>query len=228
MTSTDFDFDTLKSGLQRLEARLATHDRLAWQRERERSIARLQWGLWPLWLGQALQMLFGLACIVLGVAVWTATRDGSAIFLSGVIVHVYGVTCIALGGITLGMLGRVDRSAALLETQLRLAKLRRVYILGGMVVGLSWWLFWMPFMASLFFWLSGGQADLYTNLGGTTVAIMVGVGVLGLIGSGWFHRWSRSPRRPRLAKAMDDAVTGHNIARAQRRLDALRAFQRED
>lgn len=227
MNASTSDFDAIKSALQGIDARLAQRHALDVRQQQRAGMARLQWGLWPLWLGQTLQMLFGLLCIVLGVAVWTATRDGGAMFYSGILVHAYGVACIALGGITLGMLGRIDRGASLVETQLQLAKLRRTYILGGMAVGLSWWLFWLPFMASLFFWLSGGRANLYANVGSTTVAIMLGIGVLGLLGTWWFHRWSRSPQRPRLAKAMDDAVTGHSIARAQQRLDALREFQRE-
>lgn len=224
MNTTMNDFDAIKSALQGIDARLAQRHALDLRQQRRSGIARIQWGLWPLWFGQMMQMLFGLLCIALGVAVWTHLRDGSALFFSAIVVHAYGIACIVLGGITLGKLAGIDRSASLLDTQTRLAKLRRLYVIGGMTVGLAWWLFWIPFMATLFFWLSGGRANLYVNIGSMTVAIMVGVGIAGLIGTWWFHRWSRSPRRPKLAKAMDDAVTGHSIARAQRRLDELKSF----
>lgn len=224
MNTTMNDFDAIKSALQGIDARLAQRHALDLRQQRRSGIARIQWGLWPLWFGQMMQMLFGLLCIALGVAVWTHLRDGSALFFSAIVVHAYGIACIVLGGITLGKLAGIDRSASLLDTQTRLAKLRRLYVIGGMTVGLAWWLFWIPFMATLFFWLSGGRANLYVNIGSMTVAIMVGVGIAGLIGTWWFHRWSRSPQRPKLAKAMDDAVTGHSIARAQRRLDELKSF----
>ena len=180
--------------------------------------------MWPLWLGQTLQILFGLICIALGVSVWSVLRDGGALFYSAIIVHVYGVLCIALGGMTVGMLARIDRGESLTETQLKLARLRKLYVIGGMAVGLVWWLFWIPFLTTLFYWLA--RVDFYANMG-ASIGIMFGVGAVGLVATWWFHRWSRSPARPRLARAMDDAVTGHSLARAQRRLDELKAFVEE-
>ena len=223
----DFDFDALKSGLHALEQRLARQEQLDWQRARHSGIARLQWGLWPLWLGQTLQMLLGLACIVLGVSVWSHLRDGSAMFYSAVLVHAYGVICVVMGGIALGMLAKIDRADPLTATQLKLARLRRFYIISGMVVGLAWWLFWIPFVATLFFWLSGGRVNFYANMG-QGIAVMMVVGVFGLFATAWLHRWSRSPERPRLARAMDAAVTGHSLRRAQRQVDELRAFERDE
>lgn len=226
MTTTELDFDALKASFQKLEARLAKQDDLTLRQERRRGIARIQWGMWPLWLGQTLQMLLGLACIALGVSVWSALRDGGAMFYSAILVHVYGVVCIILGGMTLGMLARIDRGESLTGTQLKLARLRKLYVIGGMTVGLAWWLFWIPFVATLFFWLTSGRVDFYANMG-PSIGIMLGVGVAGLIATRWFHRWSRSPARPKIARAMDDAVTGHSLARAQRRLDELKAFAEE-
>ncbi len=224
MTTTEFDLDTLKASFQKLEARLAKQDDLQLRKQRRRGIARIQWGMWPLWLGQTLQILFGLICIALGVSVWSVLRDGGALFYSAIIVHVYGVLCIALGGMTVGMLARIDRGESLTETQLKLARLRKLYVIGGMAVGLVWWLFWIPFLTTLFYWLA--RVDFYANMG-ASIGIMFGVGAVGLVATWWFHRWSRSPARPRLARAMDDAVTGHSLARAQRRLDELKAFVEE-
>ena len=125
-------------------------------------------------------------------------------FFSAILVHVYGVLCIILAGMTLGMLARIDRGESLTETQLRLARLRKLYVIGGMTVGLAWWLFWIPLMATLIYWLTGGHVDFYANMG-VSIGIMLGVGVAGLLATWWFHRWSRNPARPRLARAMDDA-----------------------
>lgn len=224
MTTTEIDFDALKHSFQKLEAHLAKQGDLTLRQERRRGIARIQWGMWPLWLGQTLQMLFGLLCIALGVSVWSALRDGSAMFYSAIIVQVYGVLCIALAGMALGMLAQIDRGESLADTQIKLARLRKLYIMGGMSIGLVWWLFWIPFMTTLFYWLA--QVDFYANMG-ASIGIMFAVGVAGLLGTWWFHRWSRSPMRPRLASAMDDAVTGRSLARAQRRLDELKKFVEE-
>jgi hypothetical protein len=226
MTATDPDFDALKAGFQRLEARMALQDHLLLRREYRRGIARIQWSMWPLWLGQTLQILLGVACIALGVSVWGTLRDGGALFVSAILVHAYGVLCIILAGLTLGMLARIDRGEPLAQAQLKLAKLRKLYVIGGTTIGLAWWLFWIPFAATLFYWLSSGRVDFYANMG-VSITIMLVVGVAGLLATWWFHRWSRSPSRPRMARAMDDAVTGHSLARAQRRLDELKAFAEE-
>lgn len=223
MTAHTLDFDLLKAGLRQLDARMAAQNALQARRERRRGISHLQWGLWPLWLGQTLQVAFGVLCIALGAAVWSHLRDGSALMLSAVLVHAYGVLCIVLAGLTLGRLGRIDRGQSLADTQTQLARLRLVYVRGGMAVGLAWWLLWMPFAATLFFWLSGGRVDFFANMG-MAIPVMAGVGVAGLLATVAFHRWSRDARRPRLARAMEHAVTGRSLLRAQQQLDELKTF----
>lgn len=220
--NTTPELDELKRALQGLEQRLARSHALECREHHRVATARIQWGLWPLWLGQIAQILFGLLCIGLGAAVWSALRDGSAVFFSAIVVHVYGVACIMLAGVVLGQLARIDRSEALLDTQTRLARLRRLHIVAGMAVGLSWWLLWIPFVATLLYWLA--RADLYANLGGFTVAMMVAGGMAGLLGTYGLHRWARNPARPELARAMDAAITGRSLTRAQHRLDELKAF----
>lgn len=221
----DEELRTLAASLRQLDQRLARQHTFDLQDRYRSGTARIQWGLWPLWLGQCVQVALGLICIGLGVSVWSALRDGSAVFWSAIIAHVYGVVCIAGAGIILGLLARIDRSEPLLLTQTRLARLRHAYIVSGMVVGLSWWLFWLPFMATFFYWLA--EADLYANLGAGVVGTMLGVGVLGVLASGWFHRWSRRPGHPRLTRAMDNAVTGRSLISARRRLEELKAFANE-
>ena len=53
------------------------------------------------------------------------------------------------------------------------------------------------------------------------------IGIAGLPGTWWFHRWSRSPRRPRLAKAMEDSVTGGSLRKAQAILGEILHFEAE-
>lgn len=52
------------------------------------------------------------------------------------------------------------------------------------------------------------------------------LGAAGLLATLWFHRWSRSPDRPRLAKAMRESVIGSSLLRAQARLDEIERFER--
>jgi hypothetical protein len=59
---------------------------------------------------------------------------------------------------------------------------------------------------------------------GGSLWITVAVGVAGLMATAWFHRWSRDPARPRLRRAMENAVTGGTLVKAQKNLDELKAF----
>jgi hypothetical protein len=49
------------------------------------------------------------------------------------------------------------------------------------------------------------------------------VGVAGLLGTLWLHRWSRKPGREALAKRLEDGAAGGSLRRAQAELDALKA-----
>lgn len=111
----------------------------------------------------------------------------------------------------------------MLEIQRQIARVRRGYIVSGMVAGLPWWFLWVPVLMVLSA-LAG--VDLQARAASTVWAGLA-IGAAGLLGTAWFHRWSRCPARPRLAKAMDDAVTGRSLRRAQAQIDELRRFEQE-
>ncbi|MET0226197.1 MAG: serine/threonine protein kinase, partial [Dokdonella sp.] len=82
----------------------------------------------------------------------------------------------------------------------------------------------MPFMMVLLMVLFG--ADLYADAP-SVIYSGSAVGILGLIATWWFHRWSRDPRRPRLARFVDDSMTGDSLREAQAHLDEIARFERE-
>ena len=130
---------------------------------------------------------------------------------------------IAMAGQTLHRIGEIDYAQPIVEIQKRLATLRRTYIVNGMLAALPWWFLWVPLLMVL----SGlGGTDLYARAPGT-VWIGLGVGAAGLLGTAWLHRWSRRPARPRLAKFMDDSVTGASLRRAQAQIDEVARFEAE-
>ncbi|SFK82301.1 hypothetical protein [Lysobacter sp. cf310] len=218
------ELDDLKQAWQDLDRKLERQHAMDLLRFREERGKRLKSGLWPLVLGQGLQMLIGLAVLLLGVDFWTSHRDVTHLFVCGLILHVYGVALIACGGMVQAMIAAVDYSAPVLEIQKRLARLRKFYVRTGMVVGLAWWLIWMPFMTVVFMVLFG--ADLYLNA--PSVFVIGGaIGVVGLLATWWFHHWSRHPSRPRLAKAMEDSITGRSLRRAQAIAEEIARFERD-
>jgi hypothetical protein len=92
-----------------------------------------------------------------------------------------------------------------------------------MVAGLPWWFLWVPILMVLAALVG---VDLAARAPGLVWGGMA-VGAAGLLGTWCLHRWSRRPGQARLAGAVDDAVTGRSLRRAQAQLDELRRFEQE-
>ena len=218
------EFEDMKAAWQTLDRRLEQQHALNLQLFRDSRVDKARSGLRPLFWGQVAQILFGVLMILLGVSVWSGHRGNAGLLISGIIVHVYGVVAIMLAGITIGMIQRLDYAAPVLVIQKQLVQLRSFYIRSGMVVGLTWWLFWIPFVGALFSWLAG--VDFYANMG-DAIGWCIGSGVVGLIATWAFHRWAQRSGRARLQKAMDDSMTGGSLRKAQSILDEIRRFEQE-
>lgn len=217
------ELDDLKAAWNTLDQRLQRQHALDLHLFRQDKVERIHSSLRPLFWGQILQMLFGLGFIVLAALLWIGKPHGFAMIAAGVTVHAYGVACIILAGMTLGGISGIDHASATLENQKQLARLRRTYIISGMVAGLPWWFLWVPILMVL-----AGLAgvDVYAQ-SPATVWFGMAIGAVGLVGTWWFHHWARDPRRPRLARAMDNAVTGSSLRKAQAQLEALKHFELE-
>src|SRR5690606_12435363 len=91
------ELDDLKSAWQSLDARLERQyvlDRqLLWDHRIEGARRHLR----PLWWGQSAQMLFGLACVLLGASCWNMHGDQWPFLLAGITLHVYGVATMIAG-----------------------------------------------------------------------------------------------------------------------------------
>jgi len=223
MEST-MELDDFKQAWQTLDRRLERQNALNLRLYTDGKLQKARAGLRPLVWGQITQVVFGGLLMLMAGSFWTGHLQVPHLLVSGLIVHAYGLAITILGGITLGMISRIDYAAPVLGIQKQLAQLRRFYIRNGLFAGLSWWLLWAPFLIVL--------AGLDGNADGQTwllsfLTINTGVGVAGLLATWWFHRWSRHPSRPRLAKAMEDSLTGGSLRKAQRLLDELAQFEQE-
>ena len=221
--------DELMAAWSLLGKQLERQSALQWQQLRERRLERIRGSLWPLRIGQVLQiLLLGLPFMLLAALLWHRAGHSSAtpplpVLLAGIVVHAYGVAITVLAGCTLGMIGKIDYAAPVLDIQKQMEKVRRLYIVNGMVAGLPWWFLWVPIVIAL----SGlAGVDLYARAPGM-VWMGLGIGALGLVATAAFHRWSRDPRRPRLAKALDDSIAGASLRKARLRLEELREFERD-
>jgi hypothetical protein len=220
---TTMELDDFKAAWQSLEQRLQRQHELDLHLFRQGKLDRMRSGLRPLFWGQIGQMLWGLCFLALAILLWSQAPDALPVIVAGVVVHGYGVACIIMAGVTLGRMANINYSAPVLEIQKQLAKVRKTYVLSGMITGLPWWFLWVPVLMTVA-GLEG--ADLYARVP-SMVWIGTAIGIVGLLATWWFHRWSRDPRRPRLAQAMEDGMTGASLRKAKAQLDELMRFEHE-
>ncbi|NOT87403.1 MAG: hypothetical protein HOP03_04390 [Lysobacter sp.] len=227
---TTMELDELKQAWQTLDKRLQQQNAMQFQLLRDKRIDKMKSSLRPLLIGQIVQILFGAWMVLIGVDVWASHRDVPHLLIAGIVMHVYGVATIIAGGIVCGGIAGIDHAAPVLELQRRLAKLRKQYLLGGMWVGLPWWVMWVPFIMTLA--MSATGIDIYAVARASSplanwLNISLGVGVLGLFATWVFHRWSRHPSRAAFGRKLEDDAAGGSLRKAQAELDALRAYQNE-
>ena len=218
------ELDELKVTWQALDRKLQQSNAIQLQLFKDGRLKGMRSSLRPLFWGQVVQLLFGIPFLALAVLLWSSGHDLPAhVIAAGIVVHAYGVAVIAFSGMMLGLILGLDYSAPVLGIQKHLAHLRRVYVINGMVAGLPWWFLWVPVLMVL---TGLGGGDLYARAP-SVVWIGLGIGAAGLLATWWFHRWSRSPQRPRLAKAMEDSVTGGSLRKAQAILREIAQFEAE-
>lgn len=218
------ELEEMKLAWQQLDRRLEQQLAISQKQLRDSQTTKARHCLRPLFWGQVIQMIFGVLLILLAVSYyWSAPRVVPHLLFSGVIIHVYGVLTTVLGAIVIGKIGGIDYAAPVAAIQKQLAQLISFCIYCGMVLGLSWWLLWMPFMAVVFGLLG---ADIIVN---SPEMIFVGtaIGVVGLLANWWFHRWSHHPSRPRFAQWVDDSAIGASLTRARKLLDEIAQFEQE-
>lgn len=218
------EFDDMKAAWQTLDRRLEQQHALNLQLFRDSRADKARSELRPLFWGHIVQIFSGVLMILLGVSVWSSHREVTNLLVSGIIVHVYGVLVIMLAGTTIGMIKRLDYSAPVLMIQKKLLQLRRFYVLSGKIVGLSWWVFWIPFTTTLLAWLFG--VDLLANVP-SLVTWWVPIGIVGIFATIGLHRWARRSGHARLLKFMDNSMTGSSLRKAQSILEEIRQFEQE-
>jgi hypothetical protein len=221
---TTMELDDLKLAWQTLDRRLREQNTLSRQLLTVNRLDKARAQLRPLYLGQILQIVGGAALALVAAPFWVAHRDVPHLLIAGLTVHAYAIAMIVLAARTLYLLSRVDYAAPVLVIQKQLATLRDFYVRNGLIVGLAWWWLWMPLMMIAFMTWFG--ADLYARAP-SVVGIGSAIALVGLAATWGILRWSRDPRRPRLARFVEDGVTGASLRRAQTSLAELVEFERD-
>ncbi len=215
------ELDDIKAAWKVLDERLTRQNALGLALVRESRLDRLRRGLRPLVWGQALQMLIGAAGCLVFAPIWIHHLDRPAALIGGLVMHLYCIGLIVVGGLVEGQIARIDHAAPVLELQRRLLKLRQTYAVGGaLAVGLPWWFLTAPLLLAL-------TAGRIMDTAPEVIWSQLAIGAAGLLGTWWFHRWAHRPERAAFGRKVDASAAGGSLRRAQAALDELAAFERE-
>jgi serine/threonine-protein kinase len=174
-------------------------------------VERVEQSLKPLFRGQLVQILFGIALIALGAQCWARNTDVTHRLVSGLIVHVYGILVIAQAAWVCTKMRLIDYSKPVSEIRQRLELLQTGYLRSGILVGFAWWLMWMPAGVAFGFDVVLQQRSLIPGLL---------VGIPGLLISVWlFLRAAKS--RSTSEEPDKSPLVGGSIRAAYRALEEM-------
>ena len=213
------DTDALKAAMARLEnedRKLAFPRTVAARKARHGIDALARW--------QILQIGAGIVIAFAGGRVWSdlLARPG-LLFASGLLINLFGIAMIALGVAGLTHAVRIDVAAPIVETEGHMARLHRIKLASGWVLGASWWVLWLPLMAVIIRLLWGADMLAPIGISAWFVTTLVS-GVAGWAGMWMLRRWAARTGRSHLAMQIDGMMTGHSFREAQRHVAEVARF----
>ncbi len=220
MTDTSLDLDDLKQAWQSLDRRLARFEAIAFDAVRERRLDAVRASLRPLRWGQMLQIPMGAALMIWAASTWNAHWPVVNVRVAAFVVHAYGLGLVLAGARTLRLIRELDNGTPVVQLQRRLAGIQRWYDVSGLVIGMAWWLLWLPIVMML-----AGHAGVdVLARAPRPIAGWVAACLVGLALSLWVVL-SRHAGRPWLRRVVDDMAEGPSLRRARRLLDEVDRFE---
>ena len=146
---------------------------------RRQLMERIENSLRPLFRKQLLQVLIGVAFVVLGAQCWARNTDVPYRVFNGIILHVYGVFVIGSAAAVCTQIKRIDYSKPVGNIRSALDHLQDIYLRVGPINGFAWWLMWIPVSVAM-----GFDAVMHPNC----LIPSLFVGIIGIIVSGWLIR----------------------------------------
>ncbi|QDV25239.1 serine/threonine-protein kinase [Aureliella helgolandensis] len=182
---------------------------------RRRLMERVELSLRPLFRWQLLQILFGVALILLAVQCYIRSTQLPYRIANGVIVHVYGVIVVAQAALVCTRIRRIDYSKSVLDIRHKLASVRSGYLRAGVIIGFVWWLMWIPVAVACGF-------DFVLHPRSLLVSLVVGI--IGFLGSLWLY-WRALKPGNKSAEYWRKKFSGESIAAAYLALDEIEDAQ---
>ena len=215
------ELDELKSAWQSVVQEQQTLKHVTATLVAERNRSRLERVLTPLFKWQVAQIVMGVVLAGVGGQFWIPRMDEPVLFASGLIVHAYGIALIINGLRVVLRYREIDFSAPVIALQRSVARLERSYVISGWILGLPWWLLWIP-MAIVLMTLIGVDVWRGEASGWLTVNIVVGLIGMGITVAAYF--WARRSTRPGVQKRLGRLVRGASLDQAQALLAEVDAF----
>ena len=182
---------------------------------RRELLERVARSLRPLFLGQVLQGLVGIALIALGAYCWAPNTHIPYRVTNGLILHVYGVLVLAQSILVCTRIQKIDYTQPLTEIRSSLDSLRSGYLRAGVLIGFVWWLMWIPVAVSL-----GNDVILLPN---SLVPSLV-VGMIGFTTSLGLYWLALKPGNPS-AESWKQKFSGKSISSAYLALEEIERTQ---
>lgn len=214
--------DDLKEVVAKLDQRVAQAGDLGAAAYTGQRLDRMRASLRPVLWEHVGQMALGVFITLAVGPFWWNHRAEPGLLVSGLVLHIYAVLMIALGARVVVLIRTLQLDAPVVQIQKALARLRRSYVMTGFVVGMPWWLLWIPVISVVF------GVDPFADWPAGWVTANLIIGVVGSLGTLWFfrHLWTASADSER-RRGVEESVAGKSFKSARVFLDEIARFERE-
>jgi len=214
------ELDDLKQAVVTLDRRVAQTLSLSGALYKDQRLDRTRASLKPVLWEHVGQVALGVLLALVVGPFWWSHRGEPTLLVAGLLLHVYAIAMIALGARVIISVRALDLDAPVVEIQRALAGLRRSYVTTGFVVGLPWWLLWLPLVMVVTGW------DLVGASGSWLVTNLI-VGVAGIAGTLWYYRYLWREPNDSERRRIEESASGESFRNAGRFLDEIARFERE-
>jgi hypothetical protein len=215
------ELDELKLAWQSLDRRIDAYINLNQQVLMKDRRHKARGKLRPLVWGQGFQMIMGLFIALIGGSFWYDFLEVPHLFFAGLSLHIYGIVLILFGGAMQHAMNRIDYSASIITIQKQLTLTRRLYVMISTVLGMVWWLLWIPLMMVFLAWAFG--VDFYAHQPLVMKSWWI-IGIGGLLATSGFFYWAS--KHPKLSNQLERLAAGKSLNDAQAFLDEIAAFEK--
>jgi hypothetical protein len=219
------ELDEMKNAWLALDRQLERQEALNLATFRGTRLDRVRASLRPMLIGRIVQIGAGALLALMFAPFWIEHLAVPHLVVIGASLHLYALMTIIGGARDIYLIRRIDYAAPVLEIQQRLTELRAWLLRTAPVFGVAGCFIWVPFVLWAFIVLFG--ADIYAHAPEVVYWLLVSSAVP-LAAMLLVLRWVRRPGRSKWAALIERNVIPRSVYKAQRFLDEIAAFARDE